>query len=71
MVKLPHTDERPLTFGKYKGESPNEIAKHDPEYLTWIYENVEERPVSTELYEACQLDIAENNEFPFDEVNEW
>lgn len=53
MVKLPDIDDRPLTFGKYKGETPNEIAKRDPHYITWIYKNVEEKHLSTELYDEC------------------
>jgi hypothetical protein len=65
MVTLPDIDDRPLSFGKYKGQSPNEIAEDDPSYITWIYENVEPCPVSTELYEACALDIAE------DESAQW
>lgn len=54
MVTLPDIDDRPLTFGKYKGQTPNEIADADPNYITWIYENVVPRPVSTELYEWCE-----------------
>ena len=57
MVTLPHIDDRPLTFGKYKGETPSEIAQHDPHYITWIYENVEPCSVSTELYDECYQEI--------------
>lgn len=47
-----NSDDEPLKFGKYKGETPNEIAKHDPSYIVWIHENTK-RHVSDELYEQC------------------
>lgn len=47
-------DEQPLRFGRYKGEAPNEVAKHNPSYVVWLYENVRPRPVSEELYETAR-----------------
>jgi len=46
-------DETPLTFGKYKGISPNKISEYDPKYLVWAYENTSQIVCSKELYEAC------------------
>ncbi|HHO42562.1 MAG TPA: 3'-5' exonuclease [Epsilonproteobacteria bacterium] len=31
----------PLRFGKYKGKTPNEIARIDKGYLIWMLENIE------------------------------
>ena len=53
-------DDMPLTFGKYKGETPNEIAEHDDQYICWLYENITNpRPVSRRLYLACNYEDAE------------
>ena len=37
MEDLDHT---PLTFGKYKGQTPDEISEHDPSYIVWLYNNI-------------------------------
>lgn len=42
-------DTKPLRFGKYKGSTPEEIAKRDPEYVIWLFENVKPCPVSKSL----------------------
>lgn len=51
-------DNIPLTFGKYKGESPNDIAEHDPGYVVWLYENKPEL-VSRTLAVACDQESGE------------
>ena len=49
--KLDHT---PLTFGKYKGKTPSDVAEKDPSYITWMYENVKNKNTcSARLYKAC------------------
>lgn len=57
MVTLPDIDSRPLTFGKHKGSTPEEIAQDDPSYIVWLYENIDPSPVSEELYEQCVDDV--------------
>ena len=52
-------DETPLTFGKYKGKTPEEIAEIDESYIVWLYENVEPKKCSKQLYLACEMDIRE------------
>lgn len=49
----------PLTFGKYKGQSPDEIAEHDPGYVVWLYENIKPRVVGRDLALACERDVRE------------
>lgn len=63
MVKLPDIDDRPLTFGKYKGETPNEISRKDPQYLAWIYDNVTPCPVSKDLYNLIELGLEGEEEW--------
>ena len=51
-------DEHPFSFGKYKGETPLEVAQKDPGYIVWIEENfedIENIPFTKELYELCLL----------------
>lgn len=62
-------DDTPLTFGKYKGKTPNEIGDIQPSYLMWLYENIEPKVCSKDLYTACELDLQDGsaNEYSFDE----
>ena len=46
-------DETPLTFGKYKGDTPDEIAKKNPVYICWLYETIEPKKCSKLLYLSC------------------
>lgn len=58
MVKLTaiDIDAVPLGFGKYKGQTPNDIGNADPGYIVWLYENLESKVCSKELYKACEMD---------------
>lgn len=31
-------DHMPLTFGKYKDQTPSSIAEEDPGYIVWLYD---------------------------------
>lgn len=49
-------DHTPLTFGKYRGRTPDEISKtkDGAQYILWMFENVENRDTCSRLlYEAC------------------
>lgn len=48
-------DQIPLTFGKYKGRTPVEVANDDPGYIAWLYVNVP-GTVSQDLAVACDQD---------------
>lgn len=52
-------DDTPLRFGKYKGQTPNQIAEHDPSYVVWMHANVLPPPCSRELALACEQDQRE------------
>lgn len=49
-------DHTPLTFGKHKGKTPDQISeeKDGENYIVWMFETVENRPTCSRLlYEAC------------------
>lgn len=55
---LPDDQEDPddmlLTFGKYAGKTPNQVAKLDPHWLVWAFNNVTNRVTCTpELANEC------------------
>ena len=52
-------DHTPLTFGKYKGKTPEEIAEYDPSYVVWMYDNVSGPPCSKVLRDDCKKDVRE------------
>lgn len=56
MVKLhfPDDDERPLGVGKYSGKTPNQIADIDPSYIVWMYDTINPKRCSRELYLSCE-----------------
>jgi len=48
------TDATPLSFGKYRGRSPDWIAENDPQYLVWAYGKIKNRTVcSFPLAKSC------------------
>lgn len=56
-------DHTPLTFGKYKGKTPSQIADINPSYIVWLWENVEgPKHCSKLLYNDCQIDTEQDNE---------
>ena len=46
-------DRTPLTFGKFKGMTPEKISDIEPSYIRWMYTNVSDRLCSQSLYNAC------------------
>lgn len=56
-----------FTFGRYKGETHNDIAKKDPGYMVWAYENVAfHASISEDLYLACDMEVQELEEIAHD-----
>lgn len=55
-------DDIPLTFGRYKDMTPNEIIVDDPQYLIWLKKTGSTIP-SWDLYEEALLEVykAEEN----------
>lgn len=46
-------DHAPMTFGKYKGQSPSQIAEHDPQYLYWLASETNKKFASELLIRDC------------------
>lgn len=55
-------DEHPLSFGKYKGETPLAVAQKDPSYIIWVAETFAPKdiPFTQDLYELCKLTTDED-----------
>lgn len=49
-------DHSPITKGKYKGKTPNQISELDPSYLVWAYKNWSPKPCSKLLADSCRED---------------
>jgi len=47
-------DETPLTFGKYRDETPNDIAEEDPQYLVWLYDTLKTKFCTKKLRNECE-----------------
>lgn len=56
---LPSVDTEPLRFGKYKGLTPEHVARYDPGYIVWMYESFVNRPapVTEALYRECSEQV--------------
>jgi len=42
-------DHTPLTFGKYRYRTPNQVAEIDPSWIVWAYNNVTNKNVCSKL----------------------
>lgn len=47
---LQFLDAQPLDFGKHRGLTPEQIAKDNPSYITWMFENIKPKRCSHQLY---------------------
>lgn len=61
-------DEVPLTFGKYKGKTPNEVGHYSPSYVVWMYDNIEQKHCTKALRDLCEQDVREDEENWKDEL---
>ncbi len=53
-------DDTKLTFGKYKGSTPNEIANDNPSYIVWLFDNLDTKFCTKKLRNACE-DVSESS----------
>lgn len=56
-------DHMPFQFGKYAGQTPDQVAGHDPGYIVWFVDMVDAGRVSKALYDACCYDLGEDDPF--------
>ena len=59
-------DKTLLTFGKYRGMTPDEVSEHDPSYVVWMYETIKPKKCSSFLYECCMHDLKPDVEEEYD-----
>ena len=72
MTKLTNLpDDVPMTYGRYKGRTPEEVAKEDPVHLMFLYENATgPKPCSRELYLAADYAASEEEVGGLDDDDE-
>jgi uncharacterized protein CbrC (UPF0167 family) len=46
-------DHTPLNKGKYQGQTPSQVAEHDPGYIVWASENWDHKICSDVLARTC------------------
>jgi len=61
-------DDTPLTFGKHKGETPNDIAVVNPQYVVWMYDNMNRKFCTMELRNKCE-DMSHGNDEEWHELS--
>lgn len=50
-------DNRPLNFGKHKGNTPSSLLDTDPSYIIWMYDNINPPPCSKSLYDFAKQEL--------------
>jgi len=64
-IEIKDIDDTPLTFGKHSGSTPNDLMEQkEYSYLVWLYENMDEPPISEELYEEADIENAFEEDRP-------
>ncbi|MFK8289441.1 hypothetical protein ACI76W_09380 [Capnocytophaga canimorsus] len=51
----------PIEFGRYKGKTLLEIARDDKEYLEWLFEEVDNICLDTELFDSDIIQFLPSN----------
>lgn len=67
-LKLTHQinlDDTPLTFGKYKGMTPKDVARIDPSYVVWMSDTIAARQCSDKLVQYCKRRIRPPNNYSY------
>lgn len=64
-------DKTYLNFGRYRGRSPEQIARIDPGYIVWLYDNVEPKRCSRELALDCESAVDDNEDADRYDPNDW
>ena len=59
MKKVKPTDT--ITFGKYNGQTFEEISNIDPDYILWLNKNVKDVKLPKKWIECVEMDIRERD----------
>lgn len=62
-------DRTNMPFGKYKGVSPERIARYDPGYVLWLYNTLSPRRCSRALALDCEAAIQDAADDRFLDMN--
>ena len=58
-LKVKATDT--ITFGKYNGQTFEEISNIDPDYILWLNKNVKDVKLPKKWIECVEMDIRERD----------
>ncbi len=61
-------DKIPLSFGKYKGKTPEEICKEDPAYIEWMERKFRFDYFSRDLWKDA-LSMLEDEDDLYDDLD--
>lgn len=64
------TSDFVMTFGKYKGQSLEQIAEHDGQYILWL-NNESVLRIDREFLDAVEMDERENDNELYDGCIPW
>lgn len=67
----PTIDNSPVTFGKYRGKTPNQILFENPSYIKWMYLNFKSPPCTKELYESSIKKLTYRYNDNIGPIDEW
>ena len=68
-LKVKATDT--ITFGKYNGQTFDEIADIDPDYISWLDKNVKDVKLPKKWIECVEMDIRERDSELRDIISEY
>ena len=68
-LKVKATDT--ITFGKYNGQTFDEIADIDPDYILWLDKNVKDVKLPKKWIECVEMDIRERDSELRDIISEY
>jgi hypothetical protein len=58
---MKNLDNQPLTFGKYKSQTPNQLFEEEHlSYIIWMYENVKTPTCTSHLYKKAKQELEED-----------
>ena len=68
-LKVKATDT--IAFGKYNGQTFDEIADIDPDYISWLDKNVKDVKLPKKWIECVEMDIRERDSELRDIISEY
>lgn len=60
-----HDRDSVISFGKYKGQTVQEVMNDDPDYLIWAYENIVEFDLDAQVLDEI-VDNSKPKDYPLE-----